>query len=349
MKYLRLCLAFLLSISLPLTTFAQNTQENVINSGGATFPYPLYQKLFQNYKSSTGVNVKYAPIGSGKGYQQLKSDAYQFSASDMFFDNTLLAELPRKAIHIPICLGAVAIAYNLPGNPEIQLNSEIISKIYQGEIKKWNDTKIQTINPAVSLPDLLIVPIHRSNSSGTTYIFTEFLSKTNTNWKEEFGITPSLDSIPGISVENSVESAKALHQIVGGITYQELAYCLANNQTVAKIQNQKGNFIKPSVTTISLAGNTQIPADGRISLTNTDNPNGYPISSFSWIILYKDQNYNNQTKQQAQELAKLVWWMTHDGQKLVEESGYSPLHKKTIETIEQILKGLSYSGKPILD
>jgi len=335
---------FLICFSLPV--FSENL--DIINGGGATFPYPLYQKMFQVYKGSNNTTVKYAPIGSGKGYQKLKTDELQFSATDMFFDSKLLSELPRNVVHIPICLGSVAIAYNLPGNPEIQLNAEIISNIFMGKITKWNDSKIQATNPSILLPDLFIVPIHRSDNSGSTYIFSEYLSKTSPEWKENIGITPSLEGAVGIGAENSLESAKMLQQIPGGITYQELTYCLSNNQTVAKVQNQKGNYIKPSMQTVSQSGDTTIPADGRISLTNTDSASGYPIASFSWIVLYKEQNYGKQTKKQAEDLLKLIWWMTHEGQKTVEESGYSPLHKRTIQAVETSLKSVTYAGSPIL-
>jgi phosphate transport system substrate-binding protein len=227
------------------------------------------------------------------------------------------------------------------------LNADIISGIFLGTISQWNDPKIQAVNPSILLPDLFIVPIHRTNSSGTTYIFSEYLSKTSPTWKEQIGTTPTLENAVGIGADNSLESAKMLQQIPGGIAYQELSYCISNHQAVAKIQNQKGNFIKPSIQSVSQSGNTAIPADGRISLTNTDSLDGYPISSFSWIVLYKEQHYNKQTKKQAEELVKLVWWMTHDGQKLIEEAGYSPLHKRTILAVEDSLKSITYDGKAI--
>ncbi len=331
---------YFLAIFSFLVCFSQPafSEKILLNGGGATFPYPLYQKMFQSYKGNTDITIKYAPIGSGKGYQKLKDDELQFSATDMFFDSKLLSDLPRNALHIPICLGSVAIAYNLPGNPDIQLNAEIISGIFLGKITHWNDDKIQAANPSILLPDLFIVPIHRAKSSGTTYIFSEYLSKTNPEWKDQVGITPTLEGSIGIGAENSLESAKMLQQILGGITYQELSYCLSNHQTVAKIQNQKGNFIKPSIQSVSQSGNTTIPVDGRISLTNTDSIDGYPIASFSWIVVYKELHYGQQTKKQAEELVKLLWWMTHDGQKLIEEAGYSPLHKRTIQAVEETLK-----------
>lgn len=349
MKRLKISAFFLVLLASISPIFAQNPTQTTLDGGGATFPYPLYQKMFQSYKGQANIAIKYTPVGSGKGYQNLKSETFQFSATDMFFDSKLLADLPRPVIHVPICLGSVAVAYNLPGNPELQLNSEILSGIFLGKIRKWNDPKIQFANPSIILPDSYIVPIFRGNASGTTYIFSEFLTKTNSEWKETFGITPTLENASGIASESSIESAKMIQQIPGSITYQELSYCLANNQSIAKIQNMKGQYVKPSYNSVSLAGNTNMPLDGRISITNTDNFEGYPIASFSWIVLYKDQNYNQQTKSQAQELVKLVWWMTHDGQKLVEESGYAPLHKKTIQSIEQSLKSVTYGGKPILD
>ena len=338
---------FLLLISHPVLSQNKPAQPPILNGGGATFPYPLYQKMFQNYKSTTTTIVKYEAIGSGKGYKKLKAEELQFAATDMFFDSKLLSELPRAVIHIPICLGSVALAYNLPGKPDIQLNSDIISDIFQGTITQWNDPKIQAINPSILLPDLFIVPIHRSDSSGSTFIFTEYLSKTSPDWKEQIGITPTLEGCMGMAAENSLQAAKMLQQIPGSISYQELSYCLANNQSVAKIQNQKGNYIRPTLASVSQAGNTNLPMDGRISLTNTDSAEGYPIASFSWIVVYKEQNYANQTKAQAEDLVKFLVWMTHDGQKIVEESGYSPLHKKTILAIEQSLKTITYSGKSL--
>ena len=308
-----------------------------ILGGGATFPYPLYRKLFNQYEAKTGVSIQYLGIGSGKGYTQFLDNSIDFAGTDMFFNDELIEDLDRDVIHIPTCLGGVAITYNLPGAPNLNLSSDIISDIFTGKITKWNDPKIEKINPAITLPDM----------SGTTYILTEFLTKTNDYWKENIGITPQLQWPTGVGTQGNLGVSKLVQQISGSITYQELVHALSNKISVAHIQNKKGNYIKPTLNSISLSGNTKISKDTRVSLVNTDAKNGYPISSFTWLVVNKEQNYNGRTKAQAQQLKDLLWWLTHEGQSIIENKGYSKLHKSVVKKVEANLKTITYNGKPL--
>jgi phosphate transport system substrate-binding protein len=318
-----------------------------LNGAGATFPSPLYKKLFSDYTKQTGITIEYNAVGSGEGYSLLKKNFSDFSATDMFLNNNLLTHLGKEVIHIPTCLGGVAITYNLPKNPEILLSPDVISDIFIGKINKWNHPKIQSLNPAVTLPDLYIVTIHRSDISGTTFIFTEFLTKTVKEWEEKIGIAPQIKWVKGVSAKSNHEVSKLVQQISGSIGYQELLHALSNNISTAHIQNSKGNFIKPTLESISLSGNTDIPADTRISLVNTDAPYGYPISSFTWLVIYKDLAESSLSLKEAKELKKLLWWITHDGQKKIEEMGYSPLHKKVIKLIESNLNEVTFNKKKL--
>lgn len=330
-----------------LTLLISPTYGIDILGGGATFPYPLYKKLFNQYEASTGVSIQYLGIGSGKGYTQFFDNSIDFAGTDMFFNDELIQDLNRDVIHIPTCLGGVAITYNLPGNPELNLSSDILSDIFTGKITKWNDPKIEKINPAITLPDMYIVVVHRSDISGTTFIFTEFLSKTNSYWKENIGITPQLKWPTGVGAEGNLGVSKLVQQISGSITYQELVHALSNKISVAHIENKKGNFIKPTLESISLSGDTKISDDTRVSLVNTDAKYGYPISSFTWLVINKEQSYNGRTKKEAKQLKDFLWWMTHEAQTLIEKNGYSKLHKSVVKKVENNLNSITYYGKPL--
>lgn len=315
---------------------------------GATFPYPLYSKWFNVYYKKTGIKVNYQAIGSGGGIRQLLARTVDFGATDAPMKDSDLAKAPAPILHIPMTLGAVAIGFNVPGVTELKLTPKVLADIFLGKITKWNDPAIQKIND-VRLPDLPIIVAHRSDSSGTTYIFTDYLCKVSKEWCEKVGHGKTVKWPVGMGGKGNPGVAAYIKKIPGTIGYIEIAYAIENHIPVAALQNKAGRFIKPTLESISAAANIKnIPDDTRCSITNTDAPNGYPIASFTWIIIYKEQNYNNRSYKRAKELVKLLWWCIHDAQQYNEKLLYGKLPPIVVHKGEKILKSVTYNGKPIL-
>ena len=315
---------------------------------GATFPFPLYSKMFDTYYQLNNVKINYQSIGSGGGIRQLISKTVNFGASDAFMDEEELAQAGASIIHIPTCLGADVITYNLPGITNVRFTPELIAEIFLGKIEKWNDKKIATVNPDIKLPNQQIVVVHRSDGSGTTYIFSDYLTKVSPEWEKKVGRGKSLNWPVGLGGKGNEGVSGLVKQTPGSIGYTELIYALGNNMPVAEVQNKSGNFIMPSIQSVSEAANIDLPADTRASITDTDAPNGYPMSSFTWLLLYKELNTLKIKETEAKALMDLVWWMIHDGQKLVEPLHYSPLPKEAVEKAEVLLKSVTFNGKPVL-
>ncbi|WP_456371335.1 phosphate ABC transporter substrate-binding protein PstS, partial [Thermodesulfatator atlanticus] len=311
-------------------------------------PYPLYSKWFDVYYKKTGVQVNYQAIGSGGGIRQLLARTVDFGATDAPMKDSDLAKAPAQILHMPTTLGAVAIAFNVPGVTELKLTPQVLVDIFLGKITKWNDPAIKAINPGVKFPNLPIIVARRSDSSGTTYIFTDYLCKVSNEWCEKVGRGKSVRWPVGMGGKGNPGVAGLIKQIPGTIGYIEIAYAIKNHIPVAALQNKAGKFVKPTLEAISAAANVDIPDDTRCSLTNTDAPNGYPISSFTWLIFYKEQNYNGRSYTRAKELAKLLWWCIHDAQKYNEKLLYGRLPAKAVEKAERIVKSMTYNGKPLL-
>lgn len=320
-----------------------------INGAGATFPYPLYAKMFEEYYKLTGVKVNYQPIGSGGGIRQLIDKSVDFGASDAPMTEEEMKEAKAPVIHIPTCLGAVVLTYNLPGNPEIKLDGETIAEIFMGKITKWDDPKIKALNPDVKLPSIPIQVVYRSDGSGTTYVFTDYLSKVSKEWEKNFGRGKVVNWAVGVGGKGNAGVTALVIQTPGAIGYVELAYALQNKLPVATIRNKSGNFIKPTLESISMAGNIKtMPDDTCISITDTPVKDGYPISSFTWIIVYKDLKNNIKNKEKAEALVKLLWWIVHDGQEYTKPLHYAPLPPVAKQKAEKNIKSITFDGKPIL-
>jgi phosphate transport system substrate-binding protein len=313
---------------------------------GATFPYPLYSKMFDVYHQKHGVRINYQSIGSGGGIRQLESKTIDFGATDAFMSEEKLRKAPATIVHIPMCLGAVVVTYNIPGNPTLKLTPAVLADIFLGAITKWNDPRIAELNPEAKLPKNKIVVVHRSDGSGTTFIFTDFLSKVSSAWREKVGKGKSVKWPTGLGAKGNEGVSGLVKQAKGSIGYCELAYALHNDMPQALIKNATGNFIKPEIKSISQAANVEIPPHTRVSLTNTDAEQGYPISSFTWIIVYQEQNYGKRTNEKAEALMKLLWWMTHDGQKYATPLDYAPLPDPAVTAAEKIIKSVTFDGKP---
>lgn len=315
---------------------------------GATFPYPLYSKMFDTYYQLKKVKVNYQSIGSGGGIKQLLSKTVNFGASDAVMEDAEKAKAPAKVHHIPTCLGADVIAYNLPGNPKLKLTPDIIAEIFLGKITKWNDKKIKKINPKVKLPDQIIVVVHRSDGSGTTYIFSDYLSKVSTEWVKKVGRGKSLNWPVGLGGKGNEGVSGLIKQTPGSVGYTELIYATGNNMPVASIQNSSGNYIYPSIQSVSESANINLPDDTEVSITNTDAKNGYPISSFTWLLVYDELNVLKMKDDEAKAMMNMIWWMIHDAQKLVKPLHYSPLSTAAVKKAENLLKSVKFNGKPVL-
>jgi phosphate transport system substrate-binding protein len=344
-KALGLIVILLVSMVLVGTGHAKNVE---LIGAGATFPYPLYSKMFDVYHKEYGVKVNYQAIGSGGGIRQLISKTVDFGGSDAIMSDKDLAEASAPILHIPTCAGAVVVTYNLTGNPELRFTPELIADIFLGKIAKWNDTQIGAVNPGVKLPDMNITVVHRSDGSGTTFIFSGYLSKVSGEWKEKVGSGTSLNWPTGLGGKGNPGVAGLIQQTPGSIGYVELIYALQNKMPYGTVKNKKGNFVTPTLTSTSKAADTKLPDDMKVMLTDTDAPEGYPISGFTWILTYKDLSYGGRTQGKAKEVVKLLWWMTHEGQKYAVPLDYAPLSKKAVEKAERIIKSITYKSNVLM-
>ncbi len=326
-------------------TFSANIE---LIGAGATFPLPLYTKMFDTYNKNTGTKVNYQGVGSGAGITQLTNKTVDFGASDAFMSDEEMKKAGAEILHIPIALGSVVLTYNLPGNPKLKFSPETIADIFLGNITKWNDTKIKADNTGVSLPDMNIAVIRRSDGSGTTYIFTDYLSKISEDWKKGPGTGKSLNWPTGLGAKGNPGVAGLIKQLPGSIGYVELVYAIQNKMPVASIKNKSGVFVEPTIKSTTASAMMAIPPDTRASITNTPAKDGYPISGFTWIIIYKEQKYEGRTKERAEALMKLLWWMTHEGQPLADPLHYAPLPKDVVTKVEAILRSATYDGAKIL-
>ena len=326
-----------------------SNKKVTLTAAGATFPMPYYNMVFKTYTAETGTQLTYGGIGSGGGIRSLTDKVVDFGATDAYLDDAKLADMPSDVIHIPTVLGAVVIAYNLPGIDGLKLSNELLEKIFMGEITKWNDPALITNNAGLSLPDKNITFIHRSDGSGTTYIFSDYMSKISHNWADKVGKGKSLQWPVGMGAKGNPGVAGTIKQTEGAIGYIGSEYAFAQKIQTAKVQNSSGNYVEPSIESVSDAAKGEIPADTRVMLTNSADPDSYPISGFTWIILYKEQNYDGRSKDQALATVQFLdWLVSADAQGQAEKVHYAPLPVGAAEKAKTILRSVTYDGKPLL-
>lgn len=345
-KFVFFLLGFLMLIGTSLT--ANAGKVNLLGAG-ATFPYPLYSKMFNVYHKKYGIKINYQAIGSGGGIRQIKAKTVDFGASDAFLSDEEMKTFASPVVHIPTCAGAVVITYNLPGNPKLRLTPDVLSDIYLGKIKKWNNKRIAKLNPNIRFPNENIIVVHRSDGSGTTFIFSSYLNKVSSEWSKKVGYGKSLDWPVGLGGKGNPGVAGLVRQLPGSLGYVELIYALQNSMPYAKLQNKSGRFINPSIKTVTLAADTHLPDDMRVSLTDSSAKFGYPISGFTYIIEYKNLADGGLTYKKAKEVAHLLWWMTHQGQKYAKPLDYAPLSKKAQKKAERIIESMNYNGKKLIN
>jgi phosphate transport system substrate-binding protein len=307
-----------------------------LTGAGATFPYPIYGKWFAAYATQAGVKINYQPIGSGGGIRQLTEGTVDFGASDAPMTDAELAKAPRPILHFPTVLGAVVITYNLPSVTQpLHLTGDVIARIFSGDITKWNDSRITSLNPGASLPAKDILVIHRSDGSGTTYIFSDYLSAVNPEWAQHPGRGKELQWPVGLGAKGNEGVAGQVKQTEGAIGYTELAYAVQNKLAVAAIRNAGGEFVTPSVesaTAAAAGAAARLPAntDYRISIVNAPGKGAYPISSFTWLLVYA--SYPDTVKGKKL-LAFLHWYLEH-GEAMASSLDYAPLPDKIITQLQ---------------
>jgi len=320
-----------------------------LSAAGATFPLPFYNLAFKKYAESTGVTVNYGGIGSGGGIKSLRDKVVDFGATDAFLSDEELVTMSEPVVHVPTCIGGVVLAYNLPGITGLKLTPEVIEGIFLGEITKWNDPKITAVNKDLSLPDLKITVVYRSDGSGTTYIFSDYMTRAGRLWGTKIGTGKSLSWPVGIAAKGNPGVAGTISQSAGTIGYIGYEFAVAQKIPAAAVANSSGNFIEPNLQSLTAAASIDIPADTRVMLTNSSNPEAYPITSFTWIILYKEQAYGNHSQANAEATVKAVKWLTEaDAQSIATSVNYAPLPQKAVEQASRVLSTVTFNGTPIL-
>ncbi len=320
----------------------------LMNGAGATFPYPIYSKWFDEYtKVDPSVRFNYQSIGSGGGIRQITERTVDFGASDGPMTDEQLGKAPGPLLHIPTVLGAVVATYNLQGISTLRFTPDLLADIFLGKITKWNDPRLAAANPGVSLPNSPIIVVHRSDGSGTSYIWTDYLSKVSKEWEQKVGRGTSVNWPVGLGGKGNEGVSGQVKGTPGALGYVELAYAITNKLPVAAIKNQSGKFIEPSIQSTTAAATSaakNMPADFRVSLTNPSAADAYPIASFTWILVYKEQQ--DQTKGRA--VVKFLRWAIHDGQKFTSALLYAPLPPEVVKQVEAKLEQITYQGKSLL-
>jgi phosphate transport system substrate-binding protein len=322
-----------LLLALPLSG-----QTTTLNGAGATFPYPMYSKWFSEYnKLHSDVQINYQSIGSGGGIRQVLNGTVDFGASDGPMTDEQLKQSKEKILHIPTVMGAVVPAYNVPGvTGELKFTPEALAGIFLGKIQKWNDAAITSANPGVKFPDQPIIVIYRSDGSGTTFIFTDYLSKISQDWANSVGKGTSVKWQIGMGGKGNEGVAGQVRQLQGSIGYVELIYAVENKITYGSVKNASGNFVKASLdgVTEAAASAPAMPADFRVSITNAPGKTAYPISSFTWLLIPEQ----SKDAKKGKILSDFLNWMVTDGQKMTSQLSYAPLPASVAEKVKATIK-----------
>jgi len=312
--------------------------QTTLNGAGATFPNPIYQKWFSEYHNAhPDLQINYQSIGSGGGIRQLSAGTVDFGASDGPMTDQQLVDAKQKIYHLPTVLGAVVPAYNVPGvSGEIKFSGPVLADIFMGKITNWNDKAIAKLNPGVSFPDRAIVIVHRSDGSGTSYIFTDYLSKVSSEWASGPGKGTSVKWPVGLGAKGNEGVAGMIRQMQGALGYVELIYALQNNIAFGSVQNASGNFVRASLasTTAAAASMKTMPADFRVSITNAPGKDAYPIASFTWLLVPAQWKDGGKSKM----FTDFLTWMLDNGQGMVEQLNYAPLPKEVAEKERAVIK-----------
>jgi len=333
----------------PSTPTGQEKAEKVnLTGSGSSFVYPLLNQQIEEYrKQNPNITINYQSTGSGAGIKQVSEQTIDFGATDgPMTDDQLKAAKGGKLLHIPLTLGAVAVTYNIPNAPkDLKISPTILADIFLGKITNWNDQRIAADNPGVSLPDSKITVAHRSDGSGTTYIFSDYLSSISPEWSSKVGKGTSLNWPAGLGGKGNAGVAGVIQQTSGSIGYLELAYAVQNNLSYAMIKNKEGKWISPTLqSTSAAAAAATIPDDMRVSIVNAPGTDAYPIVGFAWALIYQDQT----DKAKGTALVNFINWAIHDGQTLSEGLHYAKLPSNLVSREEEMLKSITFQGQPLM-
>jgi phosphate transport system substrate-binding protein len=340
-------------------TYRCTKGDGQLNGAGSTFIFPLLSKMGADYYAKCGVKLNYQSIGSGGGIKQWTNNTVDFGASDAFLQDSEIQAAAGNgvAVEIPMTFGAVVVAYNLPGlSAPLKMDANVIAGIFDGKISSWNDPAIAALNPGVNLPSTAISVVHRSDGSGTTSIFTTYLTKASPDWVNTVGAGDptksagkTVDWPTGLGASGNEGVTQGINQTEGGVGYIELAYALQNHIPFADVKNKSGNFITPSLESLSAAANLpSYPADLRFNLADTDAPQGYPISGTTWVIVYKDLSKVLKSEDRANALVDFLWWAIHAGQSDAAPLNYGALPPALLAQDEAAVKSLNWAGQPLL-
>jgi phosphate transport system substrate-binding protein len=337
-----------LAVPLVLAACGGGRETVLLNGAGATFPNIIYQKWITDYNlAQPGVQLNYQSIGSGGGIQQFTDGTVDFGASDAPMTDEEMAKVGGNVLHVPMVLGAVVPTYNLPQITEtVRFTPEALAGIYLGEITRWDDVRLRSANPGVALPDQEIVVVRRSDGSGTTFIWTEFLTSVSPDWAARAGTGKSVNWPVGIGGRGNEGVAATVQQTPGALGYVELGYAMINNMAVGAVRNHDGNFVTPDLSTVSdaaagAAATLGPETDFRISLINAPGERAYPVASFTWLLVRKD--YGDDVAK-ARELVAFVWWALTQGQSSAEALGYAPLPEAVLPLVQARLRELTAGG-----
>ncbi|HVO32009.1 MAG TPA: phosphate ABC transporter substrate-binding protein PstS [bacterium] len=318
-----------------------------LTGAGATFPYPLYSKWFSDYnKMHSEIEVNYQSIGSGGGIKQITEKTVDFGASDAPMSDEEMAKA-AGILHIPTTLGAVVVTFNVKGVDSLRLSPDVVAGIFLGDIKSWDDAKIKADNPKAKLPKLPIALVHRSDGSGTSYVFTDYLSQVSADWKSKVGTGKSVNWPVGIGAKGNEGVSGQVKQLNGSIGYVELAYAMQNKMAMADLKNHDGEWVKASTEGMTAAADamaSKMPEDMRVSIINAPGKKSYPISAYTYILVYKDQA----DAAKGKALTELLNWAIHEGQKSNEPLFYAKLPESVVKKDEAKLRGIQHDGKPFL-
>jgi len=345
-------LPFFLAVAVAIFCFGCKgtgpTGTTSLQGAGATFPNPLYQKWLSEFsKQNPNVKIDYQSIGSGGGIKQIQAQTVDFGASDAPMTDTELKAAPAELIHIPTVLGAVVLTYNLQGvSKPLRFSPDVIADVFLGKITKWNDPRIKADNADADLPAADITVVHRADGSGTSFVFTDYLSKVSADWKEKVGADKSPKWPVGQGGKGNEGVTGQVKQQPNTIGYIELAYAVQNKLPAALIKNPSGKFVEASidaVTAAAAASSATTPDDLRVSITNASGADAYPISSYTYILAYKDQK----DAAKGKALVDFIWWGIHDGEKYAKDLQYAPLPSEIVKRAETKINSLTFGGKPL--
>ena len=328
---------------------AKSDLPSRLTGAGATFPNPIYAQWFGAYASKTGVQINYQSIGSGGGIRQFTEGTVDFGATDGPMTDEQIAKVSGNVVHIPTVLGADVVTYNLPslGTTQLKLDGSTVADIFLGRITKWNDRRIAALNPGVNLPDRDLIVVHRSDGSGTTFVFTDYLSKVSPDWQSQVGAATSVNWPVGLGGKGNEGVTQQVKQVEGTVGYVELIYARSNDLPYAEIRNAAGNYVLPTLEAVSAAAasaNLTPDTDFRVSITNAPGPEAYPIASFTWLLVHAD----SPDAGKAQVIRNFLEWMiSPEAQAMADELGYAPLPDPVRQLVEARIKTLKGEGQPL--